>query len=679
MQIRGDEENTRKKEKTNMQTRTYQEIELKKLKANPWNPRKNFEGPKFEDLVNSIKTKGVLEPILVRPLKKDKFEIVAGERRWRASMAIAESNGGLNGQKIPAVIQEMDDDTALEIMTIENLQREDLTELEEANNYKLLVDRKGPDYIPQLAEKLGTTAAYIRRRISVLKNPEPVLKAWEAGKIKYGHCEELARLDDEKQILAYLKRVTLKDRWDPKAGCRIDSVRELRDEINKESLELALAKFDLEKEGCLSCHQNSDQQKKLFGEAFDAKKSHCLNPVCFKKKQNDYLMANWKKHRGKSGTNGFRFDENCGYGQFNEFNQHYGKPGQKCKECAQFISIIDTTGKIRTGQACVGKKECYNEVRAEVKKDEKKKLQKAIRENPAAAPDPGTPRVAWHGEYFREEFFKTEIPKVMNAMPAADLSVLRVLLAGVLDNNPMAKETFGEDHKIKKDKYSSYRSTKIAWAKILELDPAEICQALRQAAIDMVLWQNFGADMRYQVACHIGIVLSRDWRLHREYLEKKTTKELLYLGAALGIFKDEKALKFLYEVLLKKRKRFDTCKKEELIKIFLDSGIDLAGKVPDEILVDKVVKREAQPAGAVESDPAPVFGDCDQLDQDGVCNHLREHDCLGFADCCRRCPEECENRCNKPEAPNAATNRRRPMLKKTGGAQCLKKPEAPNA
>lgn len=652
MQIRGDEENPRKKEKTNMQTRTYQEIEIKKLTPNPWNPRKNFEGPDFEDLKNSIKTNGVLEPILVRPMKKGMFEIVAGERRYRASVAIAEANGGINGQKIPTIVQEMSDDQAIEIMTIENLQRKDLTDLEEANNFRFLVDRRGDDYIPELAGKLGCTSAYIRRRINLLRNPEPILKAWEQGKIKSGHCEELARLSDDKVKLTYFKRLVMKDDYDPKIGEKIESVRELREEINSESLELAAAKFDI-KEECLSCSQNSDQQKKLFGDAFDARKSHCLDPKCFKKKQNEFFMTNWKKLRGKSGTNGFRFIDNCPYGSFNEFSSHHGKPGQKCKECPQFVSRIDITGKILEGQICVGKKECYNEVRAESKRAEKNKLQRAMGESPAAAPDPGVSKHPWHGEFYREKFYKERIPEVMNAILCDALLIFQTLLAGILDNNSGAKRRFAIDHGMIKEDEPWLPILNDIWNVIKGMNKPEVVLAIRQAAIDMILTPNFGSDMRHNVACNLGISLSRDWRLNREYLEAKTTKELFYLGEVLGIFKDEKALKYLYEVLLKKRKRFNTCKKNELIDVFLESGIDLAGKVPDEILVDKVIKRESPIPGAGESEDIKIKCNVER-DKYGICGHLREMrkmgDCVfNYKACCSECPEDCKSRCNDAE------------------------------
>jgi hypothetical protein len=92
------------------------------------------------------------------------------------------------------------------------------------------------------------------------------------------------------------------------------------------------------------------------------------------------------------------------------------------------------------------------------------------------------------------------------------------------------------------------------------------------------------AEYRHYVALHLGIDLAKEWRLNKEYLEKKTITEILTLLNKLGIAKDKKALAYLAETLNKKPGRFDTCKKQELIKCILESGVDLAGKVPEEIL-----------------------------------------------------------------------------------------------
>lgn len=107
---------------------------------------------------------------------------------------------------------------------------------------------------------------------------------------------------------------------------------------------------------------------------------------------------------------------------------------------------------------------------------------------------------------------------------------------------------------------------------------------LHDAMIQVIMQPQQGADLRRMVADYIGIDLATEWRLTEEYLQKKTTAEILALGEKLGIWADKKAGDFLYETLGGKRGKFDKCKKSELIRIILESGVDLAGKVPDEIL-----------------------------------------------------------------------------------------------
>jgi hypothetical protein len=96
--------------------------------------------------------------------------------------------------------------------------------------------------------------------------------------------------------------------------------------------------------------------------------------------------------------------------------------------------------------------------------------------------------------------------------------------------------------------------------------------------------RNTSAPTRRLVAVHLGSDLSTEWRLTQEYLDKKTTKEIHAIAEQFGFFRDDKAKAYLYETLGKKRDRFDLCKKAELVKIILESGVDLAGKVPAEIL-----------------------------------------------------------------------------------------------
>lgn len=173
----------------------YVELALETIRPRPRNPRKSCDQKKLQELADSIKQKGVIEPIIVRIVKgKAGYEIVAGDRRFKASKL-----AGLTG--IPAIIRELTDDEAYDFMLVENLQREDLTEREEAESFKAYLGRHGEDGIPNLAEKTGISPAYIRSRVRVLELPANVLKAWDSGKLVYGHLQQLLRIAGDPQAL----------------------------------------------------------------------------------------------------------------------------------------------------------------------------------------------------------------------------------------------------------------------------------------------------------------------------------------------------------------------------------------------------------------------------------------------------------------------------------------------
>ncbi|MFA5324104.1 MAG: ParB/RepB/Spo0J family partition protein [Smithella sp.] len=583
----------------------YQEVTLADIQVNPDNPRKNFTGPKFDELVASVKKVGVMQPITIRPIKgKVPYMIVFGERRYNASVLIAKENGGIKKNSIPAIVRELTDDEAFELMTIENLQREDLTELEEAQSFKTYLDKKGKEALPELAERTGIKPSYIHRRVAVLGLPKEVLKAWDQGKIKYGHCEQLVRVADKNKMLELFNEVVYQSEWDPM------TVKDLKDQIESDAIKLAVAKFDIEKAGCKKCRNNSDVQRKLFDEEIG--KSLCLDPKCFKQNQNNWFMANWEREFSKkTGTNRFRFTGDVDYNKKHDFESYTGKPGAKCKECSYFVSFINIEGELRQKQSCVGDKSCYNMIIAAGKQEAKKKaLAKAKnsssgeQENTGEETSIDIPRVAWHGGFFIEEFYKTAIPEHMATLTITsplmvDMALRFSLISLMIANDSLRREFlvrwmpekyhFNEDREIidqdnKNVSYWDIPPDKI-WVRLLFMKGDELVEAHKEAAAQAIMQQNkTQANMRHYVAMHLGIDLAKEWRLTKEYLDKKTTKECLDLIDRLGISTDEKALAYLHETLNKKRGKFNSCKKAELVSLVMESGADLAGKVPDEIL-----------------------------------------------------------------------------------------------
>ena len=153
-------------------------------------PRKNFDKQYLDDLTNSIKERGVVQPIIVRKSKdiRGKYEIIAGERRWLASQ-----NAGLN--EIPSIIIEADDLKSLEFAIVENVQRHDLNPIEEANGYKKLMDDFGYDQ-DKVAKFIGKSRAHIANCLRLLSLPENVIQLVETNKLSQGHAKILVGLEN---------------------------------------------------------------------------------------------------------------------------------------------------------------------------------------------------------------------------------------------------------------------------------------------------------------------------------------------------------------------------------------------------------------------------------------------------------------------------------------------------
>ena len=165
-------------------------LSLSDIIPNQFQPRKNFDKENLEDLANSIKERGVIQPIIVRKSSLDysKYEIIAGERRW-----LAASKAGLHD--IPVVVTEADDLKSLEFAIVENVQRHDLNPLEEAQGYKRLIDEFSYDQ-EKVSKFIGKSRSYITNSLRLLNLPLEVLRFVEEKKITAGHAKILVGLDN---------------------------------------------------------------------------------------------------------------------------------------------------------------------------------------------------------------------------------------------------------------------------------------------------------------------------------------------------------------------------------------------------------------------------------------------------------------------------------------------------
>ena len=165
-------------------------IEINKIVKNRFQPRKIFDENKLNELTNSIKERGVLQPIIVRKHYKDdgKYEIIAGERRF-----LAAQKAGL--EEVPVVITNVDDLKSLEFAIIENVQRDDLNPLEEAQSYQRLIDEFSYDH-EKVSKFIGKSRSYITNSLRILTLPKEVLNLIETRKITAGHAKILVGLDN---------------------------------------------------------------------------------------------------------------------------------------------------------------------------------------------------------------------------------------------------------------------------------------------------------------------------------------------------------------------------------------------------------------------------------------------------------------------------------------------------
>ena len=164
-------------------------LPIEKIEPNPDQPRRQFTEADLADLAASIRTKGVIQPLIVRksPKTADMYEIVAGERRWRAAQMV-------QLHELPVLIREFDDTEVLEVAIIENIQRSDLNPIEEAAGYRQLMDKFGHTQ-EKLAEALGKSRSYIANLLRLLHLPDEVLELLRNSKLSAGHARALITSD----------------------------------------------------------------------------------------------------------------------------------------------------------------------------------------------------------------------------------------------------------------------------------------------------------------------------------------------------------------------------------------------------------------------------------------------------------------------------------------------------
>jgi ParB family transcriptional regulator, chromosome partitioning protein len=279
---------------TSTQSQEYRELPMNQLVESSTNPRKRYQQKSLEDLAQSFRSRGVLEPLLVRPIDAEQFEIVAGSRRYRAAR-LAEL------ETVPARVREMTDAEALEVQCIENLQREDIHPLEEAQGFRALLNLPEQQYtVALIAERAGKNAAYVAARLKLTELIPEAADAFLGDRLTIGHALLIAKLPPAQQQEAF--GAAFKSTWIGSAQTEILlPARELAAWIDSNLLlDLKTAPFDRangslvpEAGSCHDCAKRTGANSLLFPEAHhDA----CLDRTCWKGKIAAHLAASVERN-----------------------------------------------------------------------------------------------------------------------------------------------------------------------------------------------------------------------------------------------------------------------------------------------------------------------------------------------------------------------------------------------
>ena len=239
---------------------TINEIAIDQIEANPNQPRREFDPQALEELANSIKQLGIVQPITLRQISENRFQIIAGERRWRASQL-----AGLKA--IPAYIRTIKDDNVMEMALVENIQREDLNAIEIALAYEQLLQKSGMTQ-ERVAAEVGKSRAAVANYLRLLKLPAQVQMALQKKEIDMGHARALLSLDSPSLQLKLFKEIQ-------KNGYSVRKVEELCQQL-KSGEDIQTAKKNIKAKAQLP--KEFEDLKKRLSSFFDTKVQMTCSP-----------------------------------------------------------------------------------------------------------------------------------------------------------------------------------------------------------------------------------------------------------------------------------------------------------------------------------------------------------------------------------------------------------------
>jgi len=519
------------------------------------NPRRFFDARGMEELTESVRAKGVLQPVLLRPRDEGNFELVAGERRFRAA-----SNAGL--PTIPAVIREMNDVEAEEAALVENTQRADMSPTEEGRSAARLMALHENNRAEVVA-RLGWSENKLERRLALMNCVPEVQTALDEQKILLGHAELLAAAPQDKQntVLGKIVEQNL-------------SIATVKEALAKIAQRLDRAPFDTA--GCLACSYNTSRQAMLFTEALA--EGNCTNKACFL----DKCMARVEELR-KGLADEFPKvvvlapgDPEIGVHVLPDGPMGVGiEQASACRGCAKFGAtvnanpgkICDVEREVCFDEACRQEKvAAFLKARAEEKTEKAEKTaspeaSKTTTKKKKAAPK--ATHVSPKVEEYRVKVWRKAAMKEVCATKEGALSLLIALAA----KHQTGK--IGSDHLWEIDrglKHDSIASTARVADAVTPENREKTVRILVASAMNTLEKSDLISAMEY-----LAVDLGKHWAVDKEFLGLLTKSEMEALADEIG----------LKGHLDKEFPKVMSQKKDDIIKGLLSApGFDFTGKVP---------------------------------------------------------------------------------------------------
>jgi len=541
-------------------------IKLGDIRVAIHNHRKHIDEAKLKEMAESIKEKGVIEPIIVRPTGSH-FEIVCGERRYRASQLAGNTD-------IPAVVRTLDDKQALEFQVIENLQREDVHPLEEAEGYELLMQKHGYKTVDDLAIKVGKSKAYIYGRLKLCELLPENRKLFYDGKLSPSTALLVARIPAHLQKEAGKKVACGRCQGDAPM-----SYREALEWIEEDfMLRLKEAQFDTKEKGlagkssCADCPKRTGNQKELFADVTGA--DVCTDPACFNAKKSAFAQrhVNALKKDGKQVVSPEEAKKLFDYENDNTPNQKYVSIdeeeywGGQCRKLRPMLKATKDVKIIYAIQPYSGK------IIEMVEKTELPKILKnaGIKVNR----DDSSCRVVNLEKAKKENRIRAACRGlwISKVSAAKDQRCMRVIILDII----LHDMGWSESADLLKGILTG-TSYGRCWSipKLYDLGDEEV-----QKLIVKVISKKSEVldDKDLQFLCDkLGFSVAKDYTITKSYLQAMTKDHLVALAKEIGLVKhfESKGISCAH---------MDAIKKPQIIGIFLKQGFDLKGKVPKELL-----------------------------------------------------------------------------------------------